>query len=240
MPHFVSACKTCLALIAPFCRPLVPSVPREGAGGAFSAEELQQWCRGRIAGYKIPRYIKVRGRGGRAAAPAIGGREVPSKGLRLELAASQQAAGAGQPKYAAVHACLGWAPKCTQPALPMSRAAPPSWQVVTSYPTTTSGKPQASALPACGSSSVGRQQPGRPCCVPAALLSKLSCCCSSAAEVQDAGGRHSGAGPAGRCGGSGGAGGVSGGRYGGRVREKCETCSRALQQAAQATDSTTT
>ncbi|KAI7846029.1 hypothetical protein COHA_000566 [Chlorella ohadii] len=56
---------------------------REGAGGAFSAEELRLWCRGRIAGYKIPRYIKV----------------------------------------------------------------------VTSYPTTTSGKPQASALPACGSSS---------------------------------------------------------------------------------------
>ena len=40
--------------------------PREGHGAAFNPEELRQWCRGRIAGYKIPRYIKVmagRGRG---------------------------------------------------------------------------------------------------------------------------------------------------------------------------------
>jgi fatty-acyl-CoA synthase len=33
---------------------------RDGHGGAVSPEELRQWCRGRIAGYKIPRYVKAR------------------------------------------------------------------------------------------------------------------------------------------------------------------------------------
>lgn len=109
------------------------TAPREGHGAAFNPEELRQWCRGRIAGYKIPRYIKVSGR----AWEELAGLPLASAWPWYWGAACCIMHGL---TAAAVHA---WqAPRAFGRATLPRRST--FLQVVSSFPTTTSGKPQAS------------------------------------------------------------------------------------------------